>query len=119
LIATPVGPGGQPSPFESFLLFSDFENAATCGQVGGFANPQVLSMTCGAAGVVDVENLGALQFILNVAGPAGGPVTGLIADLDVTIAGLTKEGNVPEPSLIGLIGIGLVMSGFAQIKRRA
>lgn len=118
LIATPVGPGGLPSPHYSALLFADFENAGTCGQIGGFANPQVLEMRCGSGNTlpVDVTNLGALQYILNVAGPAGSPVPGLIADLDVTLSGFTKSG-VPEPSTIGMIGLGLIISGFARIKR--
>ena len=96
----------------SEIFFSFFENAAGCGLVAPALPVGVLAQRCGGIGgnqVADVENVGAIQLIFNLA-----PGT---VDLDFRIGAVTKTG-IPEPSMVALLGLGLASSGLVSIRRR-
>lgn len=85
------------------INFSDLENSLLCGTSFG----PILSVQCGGGGNVDFTNLGALQTILNV---NGGRVS-----VDLAIGPISV---VPEPSIIGLLGAGLLAIGYTSSTRR-
>ncbi len=87
------------SPVTHYIEFADF---LACGATG----PQILSITCGTNGAVDVTNLGAIQLILS-----GGSGT---VDL-----GLDNIRTVPEPSALALMGAGLLGAGLMSRRRKA
>lgn len=84
------------------INFANLENSLLCGTSFG----PILSVECGSLGNVDMHNLGALQTRLNIDGKQ-------IA-VDLSIGPIT---TVPEPSVIGLVGIGLLAAGFAGKRR--
>ncbi|QSA95695.1 PEP-CTERM sorting domain-containing protein [Methylococcus sp. EFPC2] len=79
------------------LAFAAFENAAFVAANGG----------AGSAGLADLNNVGALQVILN---PLG---TGL--SIDLTIDNIT---TVPEPATLSLLGMGLLGMGASARRRK-
>lgn len=95
-------PAGGPSHF-STISFAGFTTAALCGTFG--AAPGVVGITCGSAGQADLTKLGALNVFLNSAGTF---------DIDLTLGTVT---TVPEPSALGLIGVGLLAAGFASRRK--
>jgi hypothetical protein len=118
LLATQVTSGEDP--VLSVLLFSDFtedEGNNSCGQIGGFDNPAVLAKRCGDDGTVDVTDLGAIQVIFNI-DAAGLPGDQRTVDLDLTIGAITKTGEVPEPGILGLMGLSLAVLGLVRIRNR-
>ncbi len=83
------------------ISYADFGN---CGLVD--IPSGILSITCGSSGAVDFANLGALQAVISPGGNSG--------TLDMRLEAIT----VPEPSVLGLIGAGLLAGGFAARTRR-
>jgi len=98
------------APTTSEIAFSGFNNAFLCGAVNPV--PGVKSIVCGDGGTshaapVDFTNLGALQFIID---PLGGAVA-----VDLTLDSIR---TVPEPSVLGLMGAGLLAGGLVGRARR-
>jgi len=87
----------------NYLLFSDF---LLCGAVTPTA-----TITCGGAfpawQPVDFSNLGAIELVIDPLGAAG--------RLDMALDNVT---TVPEPSVLGLIGAGLLAGGFVARRRK-
>lgn len=93
----------------SIIDFSFFETDFFCGQTdfdtpAGFVN----SVTCGDDGVANMSALGALELVLNTSGTVA---------VDLTIGPITKQG-VPEPGILGLIGLSLAALGLVRIRSR-
>lgn len=83
------------------LAFLDCTNSVPPG-------PPLVTVTCGAAGAVDFDNLGALQAVIDVDGTA--------AALDLALNQVTV---VPEPNAIALVGLALLGAGLASRRRKA
>ena len=99
--AVPAGP-----PVTSFIPFAGFTNPFLCGAVN--PAPNVNSITCAPGNnVVDFTNLGALELIID---PNGGSIA-----VDLTLDQVT---TVPEPSVLGLLGAGLLAGGIATRRAR-
>lgn len=98
------------APFPGFYV----GNAALCGVA---INPAIQALTsvyevnCGASGGVDLTNVNALELVYNVS-YNGSPLT---QALDLRIGEIT---SVPEPSIIGLMGIGLLSAGVSARRRK-
>jgi len=91
-------PLSLPDGVLSLIGFDTFENC------GPFPEPGVVNVQCSAT-PVDLSNLGALQAVID-------PTAGFLA-LDLTLNSIK---TVPEPSILGLLGIGL--AGFGAASRR-
>lgn len=90
----------------SFIPFSGFTNPFLCGAVS--PAPGVNSITCAAGNqVVDFTNLGALELIID---PNGGSTS-----IDLTLDQIT---TVPEPSVLGLMGAGLLAGGLVARRNK-
>lgn len=131
LAATKVNQG---SPEQRTIQFASLSNNFFCGHVAGTGTEiaaltaaGVLSVTCGTSGAVNFTNFGAMEIALNIASPVALPVgcTGTACDLpqggqrfslDLQIGGLN---TIPEPSMLGLMGIGLLAGGLASRRRKA
>jgi len=90
------------SPATRNLFFSDFGN---CGLVD--IPSGILNIECGVGGAADFTNVGALQVMID---PLGGSTS-----IDLTLDNIT---TVPEPSVLALMGTGLLAGGFAARTRR-
>lgn len=88
------------------IMFADLQNAALCGLVTGLPSG-LQSVTCGSGGTVDMSSLGAIQTVINI--------DGATASVDLKIG---KIVTVPEPSIVGLLGAGLLAIGFTGARRR-
>jgi len=89
------------------LFFADFTDPFNCGLVvPGVIN----SVTCGAGGVVDFTDVGAMRLVLNTQDPG-------IAAVDLAIEGITKTG-IPEPGTLALLGAGFAAAGRLARRRR-
>jgi len=126
LRAHEVTPG---SPVTSFLQLDTFAQSifysgdadngllvppGSCDAAGGystFANPDVLNMTCGSAGVVNLMDVNAIQLIID---PDAKGVDGNGA-IDLQLSSISA--TVPEPSLLALLGLGML--GAAATRRKA
>jgi len=100
------------TPLISYIPFAGFTNAALCGAplaVLQAIDHDLNSITCGTGNTapVDFTNLGALQFIIDPFGAAG--------TLDVSLDSIR---TVPEPSVLGLMGAGLLAGGLVGRARR-
>lgn len=94
------------APSTSFIPFSGFINPALCGAVN--PAPGVNSITCAPGNnVVDFTNLGALEFVID---PNGGSTS-----IDLTLDQIT---TVPEPSVLGLMGAGLLAGGLVARRNK-
>ena len=82
------------------LAFLDCTNSVPPG-------PPLVTVTCGSAGPVDFDNLGALQAVIDVNGTA--------AALDLALNQVTV---VPEPNAIALVGLALLGAGVASRRRK-
>lgn len=89
----------------STIPLAAFENGALCGAIN--PAPGVNSVTCGA-GTVDWSNLGAMFFTID---PNGGTVS-----VDLT---LDQVVTVPEPSTLGVLGLGLLALGASRRRKAA
>lgn len=100
---------GNLPPVTSFIDFAGFTNAALCGLSTNPPLPAgVNSISCAAGNqVVDLANLGALELKID---PNGGTVS-----VDLTIDQIV---TVPEPSVLGLLGLGLLVGGLTSLRRR-
>ncbi len=127
--ATPVASG---NPTVRTIQFASLENAALCGNPELTGDPQILSVTCGGANdqPVDFTNLGGLEIVLNIPAPEDIPDncdpgnTGTVTPeclpegqrqiaVDMRVESIN---TVPEPSVFGLMGAGLVV--LAAVSRR-
>ena len=93
----------HPLPITSYiplLAFLDCTNSVPPG-------PPLVTVTCGSAGPVDFDNLGALQAVIDVDGTA--------AALDLALNQVTV---VPEPNAIALVGLALLGAGVASRRRK-
>lgn len=109
------------SPTASTIPFSAFDIFALCGTYG--AAPGVNAITCGGAGA-DPTNLGALVATLNTGDPLAPDGTGSSPQLRTAAVDLELDSvtTVPEPGVLGLMGIGLLgvaLSGRARRKTGA
>ncbi len=93
-------------PLTRTIQFAAFENAGFCGN----PPPGIVSFTCGTGNTVPVNmsNLGAIQLVINTTQPG-------TAAVDLRIGPIT---TIPEPGVLGLMGVGLFLTGFAAIRRR-
>lgn len=134
LAATEVVPG---TPETRQIQFASLSNVALCGHesngtgtknLGFLTAAGVLSVQCGSGNTAPVNfaNFGAMEIALNVASPVNLPVgcttNCFLAQgaqrfsLDLEIGGIN---TVPEPSILGLMGIGLLAGGLASRRRKA
>ncbi|MGY6276124.1 PEP-CTERM sorting domain-containing protein [Methylomonas sp. MgM2] len=90
-----TGPGVETIAFNSF-------ETAVCG-----TNTASLKILCGSNGQVDMSDLGALEVRMNLLGQS------LAVDLSIS-----QIEAIPEPSIIALMGIGLMAAGFVSTRRR-
>ena len=129
--ATPVAAG---SPVERLIYFAALENALLCNNPGATGDPQILSVTCGGGGgnqPVDFTDFGGMEIVLNTPAPFDIPDNCDPGDTGVVTPECLPEGQrqaavdlrleaistvVPEPSLFGMMGIGLL--AFAGATRR-
>ena len=86
-------------PVTRTIPFFVFENPAFCGHPELTGDPQILAVECGAEGVADFTNLGALQVELNVPDPETGLRTEaldmIIGDIEVPLEDCCEgEGTV-------------------------
>ena len=134
LAATEVVPG---TPETRQIQFASLSNVALCGHesngtgtknLGFLTAAGVLSVQCGSGNTAPVNfaNFGAMEIALNVASPVNLPVgcttNCFLAQgaqrfsLDLEIGGIN---TVPEPSILGLMGLGLLAGGLASRRRKA
>ena len=99
-IAANVHPFPGITSYIPLAAFLDCTNSVPPG-------PPLVTVTCGAGGAVDFDNLGALQAVIDVDGTA--------VDLDLRLNQVTV---VPEPNAIALVGLALLGAGFASRRRK-
>lgn len=90
-------PATAPSPYDYFLDGLPFDIARGMGAAPGADN------------IVDFDNIGALQFVINTNGTVA---------VDLTIDSITKA-RVPEPGTLALIGLGLLGLGVNARRKPA
>lgn len=96
LVATTI-PSGT-GPVSSLIDLGGF---LACGFSNG-----IVTVTCGGAGA-DVTDLGALEVVFN---------TSNSHDVDLRL--VSVQTAVPEPSVLGLLGAGLLAGGLVSVRRR-
>lgn len=106
--ADPVAAPGTTS----LIPFAAFENVANCG-AGPLGSINFVECATGSS-PVSFASLGALVARLNIAGD--GNLTGGTVDIDLRLGGITTQ--VPEPATLGLMGLGLLATGFIGRRRR-
>ena len=93
-------------PATSYIPFAAFTNPGLCGAVN--PAPDVNSITCAPGNlVVDFTNVGALELVID---PLGSTVS-----VDLTLDQVT---SIPEPSVLGLMGAGLLAGGLVARRRK-
>lgn len=105
------------SPTTTLIPFSAFSTPALCGTYG--AAPGVNQITCVGTGA-DPTNVGALVATINTGDPFAPDGTGS-APQDRTVSvdlQLTSVTTVPEPSVLALVGLGLLGIGVSSRKAR-
>jgi hypothetical protein len=90
-------PATAPSPYDYFIDGLPFDIARGMGAGAGADN------------IVDFDNIGALEFVINTNGTVA---------VDLTIDSITKA-NVPEPGTLALIGLGLLGMGVNARRKSA
>lgn len=90
-------------PITSYIPLAAFLDCTNSVPPG----PPLVTVTCGAGGAVDFDNLGALQAVIDVDGTA--------AALDLALNQVTV---VPEPNAIALVGLALLGAGVASRRRK-
>lgn len=100
------------SPSVAEYLFSWFNLADGFQFQGGL--PFFITSGDGVAsnGLVDFDNLGALEFVINWDGSAVGPLA-----VDLEIGNITTQ--VPAPASMALLGLGGLLAGFSMRRRKA
>jgi hypothetical protein len=93
------------------IPFDDIGNAALCGS-GPLGNG-VLSVECGNGNTQPfmATSAGAFQIFLNTGTPT-------VAEIDLAIGAISTTVGVPEPSLLGLLGLGMLAGGFVRVRAR-
>ena len=97
--------GGFPET--RIIQFASLENALLCGQ-GPLGNG-VLLIECGSGGNFNASNTGAFQVLLNTSDPG-------TAEVDLAIGSIR---TIPEPTMLGLLGVALLAGGIARRGRRS
>lgn len=108
-----------PTPHVDTIAFSAFTTPFLCGTYGAAAS--VNSITCGGGGLTDLSNVGALVATLNVGDPDAPDGTGS-APVSSTVSidlELDSIETVPEPSVLALLGAGLLAGGLGVRRRKA
>jgi PEP-CTERM motif-containing protein len=90
------------------FLFSDFTSSLGCNI--GPLGPTIVAKNCGGGGTVDFAFVDSMQLILNTTG-----LDGATARIDLDLNSITK---VPEPGMLGLLGLGLATAGIVLVGRR-
>ena len=99
---------GITSPYANTISLLGFND---CGYAGG--DPRVISVTCsdGAGGTgPDLTRIHSLSVLFNVSGG----IAGQVSTIDLAVDSVR---GVPEPSVIGLMGIALAAFGFTRRRR--
>ena len=112
--STPLGCSGVAGTLSSggfpetrIIQFASLENALLCGQ-GPLGNG-VLLIECGSGGNFNASNTGAFQVLLNTSDPG-------TAEVDLAIGSIR---TIPEPTMLGLLGVALLAGGIARRGRRS